>query len=300
MTEGTQGSDAGILHPADALGTRRAGSDRIFLRGHVRAVEIGAFGTERGRAQRVRFDLAAEVGSSSEAIGGDDVDGVLSYDAFLEAIDAGLAEGRVALLETLAERIAGHVLRHPSAARVLVRIEKLDLGPHGLGVEIVRVRDGVPPPPPAADGRTVVVLLAPGARDDVDLPAALDRLAGRPAVLVAAPDEQPPSAGDGAIGRRLALLAADAAAWRLAHRHPRLAVVETRTELDHRLRRGETVVWAPARLLLDAAAPPGRTAPEALARWLAATLGVGALVLPPGVAALPGPVRERTASLPDI
>jgi len=40
----------------------------------------------------------------------------------------------------LAERIAAYVLAHPRVVRVTVRVEKLDIGPGGVGVEIVRER----------------------------------------------------------------------------------------------------------------------------------------------------------------
>ncbi|MGB3555793.1 MAG: dihydroneopterin aldolase, partial [Jannaschia sp.] len=115
--------------------------DRIALREHVREIEIGAFQVERGVAQRVRFDIVAEIVADPAAIAGDDVDGILSYDTLIDAVAAELAATRVDLLETLAERIAGRVLTHDAVARVFVRIGKLDRGPHVLGVEIVRGRD---------------------------------------------------------------------------------------------------------------------------------------------------------------
>ena len=93
--------------------------DRIHLRDHVALTEIGAFQTERGVTQRLRFnvtaDLAAPVGGS-----GDQVDRILSYDVLTGAVAAGLADRRYDLLETLAERIAAEVLAHPAAARVEV------------------------------------------------------------------------------------------------------------------------------------------------------------------------------------
>ncbi len=40
-----------------------------------------------------------------------------------------VAEEHIALVETLAERVAALVLEHPRVARVTVRVEKLDISP---------------------------------------------------------------------------------------------------------------------------------------------------------------------------
>ena len=260
--------------------------DRISLREHVRKVEIGAFQAERGVTQRVRFDIVAEVLPDGEAVEADDVDGILSYDSLTDAIAVELAAERINLLETLAERIAARVLRHERAARVFVRIEKLDRGPHVLGVEIVRSRGSVLAPGAAGSldeaPHPRVVLLPSGAQDDPDLPAALDRLAAdaAPAVLIAAPDFPVPEAAHPLPQRRIDLLALEQAAWRLAARDARCIVVDSRTELDWSMRRSGITVWAPSRIVLDATDGPQGTTPAALARWFAAAFGATELVLP--------------------
>jgi hypothetical protein len=43
-------------------------------------------------------------------------------------------------VEELAERVAALVLAHPRVARVVVRVEKLDIRPGSVGVEITRER----------------------------------------------------------------------------------------------------------------------------------------------------------------
>jgi len=111
--------------------------DRISVRDHIVEVEIGAFQSERGRTQRVAFNVVVEVRPLCDPID-DDVDRILSYDKVTEAIEAALAEERLNLLETLAERIAERILWEPRALRTFVRVEKLDRGPGALGVEIVR------------------------------------------------------------------------------------------------------------------------------------------------------------------
>ncbi|MEL6585572.1 MAG: dihydroneopterin aldolase [Pseudomonadota bacterium] len=249
--------------------------DRISLRDHIREVEIGAFQQERGVTQRVRFDIVAEVALDPEAVAGDDVDGILSYDTLIDAIDAELEAARVNLLETLAERLAARVLLQDQAARVFVRIEKLDRGPHILGVEIVRsrtIRPAVaapedPPPPPR------ILVLPPKAASDPAFAAFLDRVAehASPTILCATPDFAPPQADHTMAQRRIDLLALEQAAWLLAAQDPRCVVIDSRTELDWALRQGNLSVWAPSRMVLDAVDGPTGTDPLILAQWLGAT-----------------------------
>lgn len=260
--------------------------DRISLRDHIRDVEIGAFQQERGVLQRIRFDIVAEVVPDTEAVQGDDVDGILSYDTLIEAIDVALAAERLNLLETLAERLAARVLQHDRAARVFVRIEKLDRGPHVLGVEIVRARSQSSAPCLATDApRPRVILLPEGAQQEAALSALLDRLAADPvpAVLIATPDFTPPAADHPMAERRIALLALEQAAWRLAARDSRCVVVDSRTELDWSMRNAGLTVWAPARLILDAtqaARAPEGADPLALAQWFAKAFDAVELVTP--------------------
>jgi dihydroneopterin aldolase len=75
------------------------------------------------------------------------------------------------------------------------------------------------------------------------------------------------------------LLAIGQNAWALAARDPRCVVVETRTEIDHAMRHGRTVVWAPSKLVLDAADAPATRAPQALALWLAEQLSAAGLMV---------------------
>ena len=51
-----------------------------------------------------------------------------------------VAQEHIALVEMLAERIAALILTHPRVSAVTVRVEKLEVGPGGTGVEIVRRR----------------------------------------------------------------------------------------------------------------------------------------------------------------
>jgi dihydroneopterin aldolase len=266
-----------------AAGIAERPLDRIVLEEHIRSVEIGAFQEERGHPQRVRFDIVAEVAPDPEAVRTDDVDGILSYDTLIDAIDVELAAGRVNILEALAERLASRVLLHDRVARVFVRIGKLDRGPHVLGVEIVRSRDAtLLPASPSRAPRPRIVLLPPGAQDAPDLSERLDGfMAGaEPVVLVAQPDFPVPQTGNCMAQRRIDLLAIEQAAWRLAARDRRCIVVDSRTELEWLLIHRSLSVWAPARLVLDAADGPDSTDPAALARWLGRRLDARSVDLP--------------------
>lgn len=262
-----------FAHPeARALHLSRDGRDRISLRDYVREVEIGAFQAERGTRQRVRFNVVVEVRTAAETLA-DDVDKVLSYDTITEAIHAALAEERINLLETLAERVADRILSDPKAARAFVRIEKLDRGPYALGVEIVRCPEDahrIANPVP----RPRIACLNAAAIMSLDLSARLDALEaeGAPVILCISEVAQAgPEAGHPAAQRRIDLLALEQTAWMLAARDPRCVVVDSRTEIDWALRQGQMTVWAPGKMLLDATDGPVPDARDtgAQAAWLA-------------------------------
>jgi dihydroneopterin aldolase len=134
-----------FAHPEDRAEASASADprDRISLRDHIVEADIGAFQQERGHRQRLRFNVVVEVRPVTEPLM-DDVDRILSYDRITEAIAAELAAERLNLLETLAERVADRVLAEPAAMRVFIRIEKLDVGPYALGVEIARSRAARP------------------------------------------------------------------------------------------------------------------------------------------------------------
>ncbi|TNC50064.1 dihydroneopterin aldolase [Rubellimicrobium rubrum] len=224
--------------------------DRISLRDHVVEVEIGAFEVERGLRQRLRFDIVVEVAPLGDV--GDDVDRILSYDRLAEAVATELDGERLALLETLAERVAARILHEPQAERVILRIQKLDRGPGDLGVEIVRARSDIRKDAETEALRPRVVLLGSDEAKSPGLGQMIDILVkgGAPLLLVAPPARAPRAARRAAQGR-VNLLAADQGAWLLAARRPDLAVAATRTEVDWNLRRWTPTVWAPAKVSID-------------------------------------------------
>ena len=282
-------------HPHARASATHAGPplDRISVRDYVREIEIGAFRSEHGVTQRLRFNVVLEV--AHHAAGADDVDRIVSYDGITGAIEAAIAAQRLNLLETLAERVAAGCLGDPRAVRVFVRIEKLDRIPGALGVEIVRSRvgadvqrlralseggdaGGAPIPVPAAAIR--ILLLPPAcAASPAWIAAAAEAPGGL--VTIACGAVPPVAAIGGEAGRRIGLLALDQAAWALAGQDPRFEVVASRTELDWAARSGRRPVWAPAQMLgaTRGGEAPADADPRALATWLAAEIGATAVLV---------------------
>lgn len=259
-----------------AIATATGLPDRISLRDHVVAVDIGAFQQERGHTQRVRFNVVVEVAPAGDV--GDDVDKILSYDRITWAIAAELAAERLNLLETLAERVAARILAEPQARRVFVRIEKLDVGPYALGVEIVRAHTDAPVVEEPL--HPVIVHLDNAMICYAGLAAYLDSLGDGPVILtVGLPDLARAATGHRPTQRRIDLLAIEQNAWTLAARDARCVVVNTRTEIDWAARQGRLVVWAPSKMVLDAVDGPASADGGTLAVWLAETLQATRLIV---------------------
>jgi dihydroneopterin aldolase len=262
--------------------------DRISVRDLVLKADIGAFQQERGRTQRLRFNVVVEVRPPRAPLN-DDVDRILSYDVISDAIAAELAAERLNLLETLAERVAERVLDEPQAMRAFVRIEKLDRGPGALGVEIVRARAEAPLRATGADGQDralhpVVAFLDNATIHAPGLASRLDALqaGGLPVVLaVGLPDGARPQSAVSPAQRRIDLLAIEQNAWVLAGQDARCVVVSSRTEIDWAMKHGQMVVWAPSKIVLDSPDGPKGAVKDALALalWLAEHLAADRLVV---------------------
>jgi len=268
-----------FAHPSErAEASATQPFDRISLRDYVVEVEIGAFQQERGHLQRVRFNVVVEVTPQTGEID-DDVDRILSYDKVTEAIGYELQAERINLLETLAARVAERILREPQAQRVFVRIEKLDRGPFSLGVEIVRAKGEV-----ARKGQDHVQVPHPRVVYLSNRAIASERLGGwidsltsdnTPLILCVGMSGEPvPQAKAALAQRRIDLLAMEQNAWVLAGRDKRCFVVGTRTELDWAMKNGQTCVWAPSKIVLDAVDGPSAARHEAstLVAWFAESL----------------------------
>jgi len=70
----------------------------------------------------------------------EDMRDIFSYDVITDGIRIVVANEHIPLVETLAERHCGAHPRPSRVASVTVRVEKLDVGPGSVGVEIRRER----------------------------------------------------------------------------------------------------------------------------------------------------------------
>jgi len=86
----------------------------------------------------VRFNVDVGIFRASHAV--EDMRDVFSYDVIIDGIRVLVAREHFAFVEMLAERIAAFALSHPRVSNVTVRVEKLEVGPGGVGVEITRER----------------------------------------------------------------------------------------------------------------------------------------------------------------
>lgn len=116
----------------------RTETDRVFVHDLILPVYIGAYDFERGKTQRVRFSIDVDIRRSSHHA--EDMRDVFSYDVIVDAIRLILSRGHVDLVETLAERVADALLAYPRVARVIARVEKLDVIEGRVGIEISRER----------------------------------------------------------------------------------------------------------------------------------------------------------------
>ncbi len=116
-----------------------AGSRHILIRDLIVPCEIGVFPHEHGKKQRVRIDATLAVADGDRNIE-DKLSATVSYSDIIDEIRSLTEHGRINLVETLAERIAGLCLRDRRVRSALVRVEKLDIYSDGtiVGVEIER------------------------------------------------------------------------------------------------------------------------------------------------------------------
>ena len=239
------------------------GADRLILRDYTRHGEIGAFTGEYGAEQGLRFNIVAEVTVAADPH--DDVDSVLSYDTLTQAIDDQLAQERLHLLETLAERICAQILDCPQVARVFIRIEKLDRIDGALGIEIVRTRADNLHHGGVKKWDAPVVFIPCVVAESGDMERLVKDLLTRykgVIICMEAVRETPQNT-------RIHLLAMEQNAWLVTQYNPHLAVLSSRTEIDSAVRAKTPALWAPAKIWTDAA--PALTNPSSLeiAQWFA-------------------------------
>lgn len=118
--------------------TQQEATDTIFVHDFVLEMMIGIFTHEYLKPQRVRFNVDVAVARIDHLP--EDIHDIVSYDYITDGISKIASEGHILFVEALAERVAKHVLQQARALQVKVRVEKLDIRPGSVGVEIIRLK----------------------------------------------------------------------------------------------------------------------------------------------------------------
>lgn len=131
------------MTPHALADARLADCRRLFLRGHEVLVDIGVHDFEQQHAQRVLIDVDLYVPLAASTPRGDRLDEVVDYDFVRHEIAARIAQGRIALQETLADDLLARMLAHPQVRAARVRTAKPDVYPDcdAVGVEVFGIKE---------------------------------------------------------------------------------------------------------------------------------------------------------------
>ncbi|WP_292637875.1 (5-formylfuran-3-yl)methyl phosphate synthase, partial [Mesorhizobium sp.] len=284
------------------------GTDKIFVRDFVLPVQIGAYSFEHGHTQKVRFDVTADVLQVTDHP--EDMRHVFSYDIIMDGIRTIVARGHIQLSEALAEQVATYILENPRVVRVTVRVEKLELGPGGVGVEIERKRQAAgravaSGPTGRKDQsavsqprqqrpeviRPTIVKLGGSTARAAEMENWIAALAGSrlPIVIVPGGGQFADQVRESQIymdfsdtaAHAMAILAMEQFGQVILDRHERLAPARSLDEMVRALDEGKVPVWLPSSLALPAPDIPASwdMTSDSLAAWLAGKLGAKALLL---------------------
>ncbi|MET3577254.1 dihydroneopterin aldolase [Mesorhizobium robiniae] len=288
------------------------GTDKIFVRDFVLPVQIGAYSFEHGHTQKVRFDVTADVLQVTDHP--EDMRHVFSYDIIMDGIRAIVARGHIQLSEALAEQVATYILENPRVVRVTVRVEKLELGPGGVGVEIERKRQsagrGVASGPASRKDQSavsqprqerpearravvkpIVVKLGGSTVHAAEMARWIAALAGSTLPIVIVPggglfadqvrETQMRMDFSDTAAHAMAILAMEQFGQVILDRDDRLVPARSLEELVQALDAGQNPVWLPSSLALPAPDIPASwdITSDSLAAWLAGKLGAKALLL---------------------
>jgi dihydroneopterin aldolase len=132
-----------VLGAHDPHDPRLRGCRRLFLRNHEVRAEIGIHDFERGTPQRVLVNIDLYVPLATTTPRADHIDEVVDYDFVRREVAARIAEGRIALQETLADDLLARLLAHPGVRAARVSTEKPDVYPDcdAVGVEVFGIKD---------------------------------------------------------------------------------------------------------------------------------------------------------------
>lgn len=128
--------EADVGPSAPATGRRR-----ILIRDLEIVASIGVFEHEKRYEQRILVSLDLSVEDAYDGVS-DRIEHVVDYARVVDGVSRLVQQEHLHLIETLAERIAGHCLEDRRIVGVRVRVEKPDVLPsvRCVGVEIERRR----------------------------------------------------------------------------------------------------------------------------------------------------------------
>jgi dihydroneopterin aldolase len=127
---------------SDPLSQLALSCRRIFLRNHVVDVRIGAHDFEKGRSQRVLFNVELFVPYAHSTPRADRLAEVVDYDFVREVIARRVRKGHIELQETLCDDVAAELIDHPQVQAVRLSTCKPDVYPdtEAVGVEVLRIK----------------------------------------------------------------------------------------------------------------------------------------------------------------
>jgi len=110
--------------------------DQIFVKDFVHETEIGVYQSEFGKKQRLRFNVFLTI-DYKQKDKNDNIENVITYEIILQAIEKHTSEGRLYLLETLANKISDTCFLDPRIKTIDIQIEKLDRIKGSLGIRVI-------------------------------------------------------------------------------------------------------------------------------------------------------------------
>ena len=117
---------------------------RMFLRGLALQARIGIHDFEKRGPQRVVLDIDLWVPLAVSTPAADAIHEVVDYDFVREVVHARVAQGPIALQETLCDDVLAQLLEHPAVVAARVSTRKPDVYPdcEAVGIEVFRVKQG--------------------------------------------------------------------------------------------------------------------------------------------------------------
>ena len=116
---------------------------RLFLRKHEVHMHIGVHDFEKLGTQRVLINVDLYVDLATSTPTADALAEVVDYDFIRESIARRIAQGPIALQETMADDVLALMLAHPQVRAARVSTEKPDVYPdcEAVGVEVFGMKE---------------------------------------------------------------------------------------------------------------------------------------------------------------